>query len=105
MAWSDLAGVAQKATQSGLGESITYAQPGGSPETITGIFDAEHAGLDLAGLEVATVGPRVSVVLADLPGGKALRRAQVVARGVTYEVSDIEPDGQGAAVLRLHEVD
>lgn len=105
MTWLDLAGVVQDATRAVFAEAATYTPPLGAPVAITGEFDAAAVQVELeGGVAVQTVGPRLSVKLSTLPGGAAAIGAGVVVRSVSYAVAEIEPDGHGMALLRLHAV-
>lgn len=87
-----------------FGEDATYTPQGQGGVAISGAFDAQHQEVDVqTGVPVSTVGPVLGVRLADLPQAPA-QGDQVTVRGVGYVVADIEPDGHGGALLRLHEV-
>lgn len=106
MAWP-LADLVLDATQSAFAEDepATYAHDGGSPATVSVIFDAAFQVAELAdGAAFAGVVPKIGVKLADLPGGKALKGDTVTVRGTDYVVHEVQPDGQGGADLLLHEV-
>lgn len=105
MSWLDLAELAQDATRAVFGEAATYTAPLGSPVAITGEYDAAAVQVEIdAGVAVQTVGPRIAVKLDQIPGGVVTPGAGILVRGISYTVAEIEPDGHGMALLRLHRV-
>lgn len=103
MGWLDLAALAQNATRAVFAETITYQKAGPGALVVTvGEFDeaALEASLIDGGL-VQSAGPRISVRLADLPGGVAEKGDLVSVRSGSYEVMEVEPDGHGMARLIL----
>ncbi len=108
MSWPTLAGLAQRATLRAFGESVSYTPIGGELVSLVGIFSERYVDVDLnavsgniGNVSVASVGPAIDFKLADLPGGVAERGATLVIRGKAYTVANVEPDGHGAALLRL----
>jgi len=105
VSWLDLAEQVQQATRAVFAEPATYTPPLGSPVAITGEYDAAAVQVELeGGVAVQTVGPRIAVLLSELPGSAAAIGAGVVVRGISYTVTEIEPDGHGMALLRLRRV-
>lgn len=82
-----------------------YTPSGGSPVSLTGIFDDDYASLGDA--EVGTSGstPSFHVDDADLPPGAAIGDALTVAGvdqvSVDYTVVELMPDGTGFTYIRL----
>jgi len=65
-------------------------------QTINAVFDNDYARV---GVLYATSDPVLTCRSADV--SSVVRGAVVVARGVTYSVRDIQPDGTGVTVLQL----
>lgn len=107
MSWRDVADEVLDATQVAFGDSVVYTPPGGEPVTLENApFRAAHQGIDTeSGADVLVQRPELAVKLAELPGGDWVADAQVdLPDGKVYRVESGEPDGEGAAVLHLHEV-
>lgn len=84
-----------------FGQAVTYTPRGGSPVEVTGIFDAAHQLVTLAGdVEIDTVGPVLGVRLADF-AAPPTQGDQVTVAGTAYAVRSVQPDGQGGASLVL----
>ncbi len=97
MNWSELAGLAQEATQGVFcEESALY-----DGASVRMIFDEAFVQAGLDGVSVESVGPVGAVVLADLPMGRAEQGKTVVVRNREYTVVEVHPDGHGTARLRL----
>ncbi len=102
-AWPALAALAQKAGQSTLGEATTYTPSGGSPESVTGIFDGVSVEVDLnTGELIQSTEPFLTVRLADLAVAPTVGDA-ITVRTIGYTIAEIHPDGQGDARLKLQE--
>jgi len=84
--------------------AVVYAPAGLPTVSLDGraIFREAHVEQVLAGEEVgvATVGPDLSIALADLPAEPAEGDGVLIA-GAPYRVAGFEPDGEGGALLRL----
>jgi len=105
VAWLDLAELVQDATRSIFAEEATYTVPLGSPVLISGEYDAAAVQVEIdSGVAVQTVGPRIAVQLAEIPGGVVAVGAGIQVRGISYTVTEIEPDGHGMALLKLRRV-
>ena len=104
MGWTDLTTRIQEAGQTIFGETVTYTPTSGTPETVTGIFDAEHHFQEVIGETVIeTSRPRLVVRSASL-STDPVRTNTVAVRGVTYTVLEVQPDGQGDIELILEKV-
>lgn len=105
MAWTDLAGRIQTAGQTFFGEPVTFTPAATStPETVTGIFDAEHHYQEIIGDSVIeTSRPRLVVRLAALSEAP-LRTDAITVRSTNYTVLEVMPDGQGDIELILEKV-
>lgn len=102
--WPDLAARVQVAGQRALGESVTYTPSGDAPVSIRGVFSEAGLHVELmAGVEVETRGPVLSVHLADLAAAPAHGDA-VTVRSQDYTVLQVIVDGEGDADLFLEEV-
>ena len=104
MGWSTTADAATVACRDTYGTTVTYAPPAGAPASITAILDEAHESitLDAGGTPVTTTRPVLDVRLADL-AVVPVRGGSVVSAGTTYEVTDVQIDGQGGARLYLVE--
>lgn len=101
MAWSDRAGLVLAAALREFGQAITYTPSGGSPATLTAIFDSDYQLVSLGGdVEIDAVGPVLGVRLADFASPPAQGDAATVG-SASYVVRSVHPDGQGGAKLLL----
>ncbi len=106
--WLDRADRVQRANVRALGDPISYTPAGGSEITTTpegselrGVFQAEGALVTLeTGMLQRTNVPQVGVRLADFDPPASVG-GLITARGTTYRIDDINPDGEGGAVLGL----
>jgi endonuclease YncB( thermonuclease family) len=76
-------------------DAATYTPSGGSPATISGIFDGEY----VEPLSTESAAPAFGCKASDVPSvadGDALH-----VRGEDYLVRTVQPDGQGWVVLKL----
>ncbi len=65
------------------------------------VFDTAHIAVDPeTGAPVSSVNPVMGVLLSDLPS-KPTNRDFVMARGVLYRVSNVQPDGVAGVTLFL----
>ena len=86
-----------------LGEDdlILYRKGDGATVSIRGVFDDRYQAIDPeTGREVSVEDPRVFIRASEF-GGKPERGANVLARGGTYTVSDVQFDGNAGYVLKL----
>ena len=99
-----LADAANLACVAEFGEPVTYTGAGQRARVIRAIFNAAHETQDFsdAGEPVSTVQPAIDVRLVDL-AQEPLEDDAVVRAGVTYRVTDVQPDGRGMATLLLVE--
>lgn len=105
MAWSDLVERLQRAGNAAFGESVTYTPRGGSPATVSGVFEDAHEEITVAdGIPVSRFAPMLSVWLGDLPDDRALQGDTVeLADGRRFEVVDVR-ESDGIAELPLHQL-
>lgn len=83
-----------------FGQSITYTRQGGSPTTITGIFDNDYAEVDAGGMVgFAMQQPRLMVRTADVIS--ATEGDTFVVSGVTYLSRVVQDDGTGMTFIVL----
>ena len=90
-----------------FGTPFTFTPNGGQPENLTGVFDDEHEEVDLdvtGDAALSTHSPRIGVRISDfsIPPGRGDR---IERSNISYEIFDVQRDGQGGTVLILHEVD
>jgi hypothetical protein len=86
-------------------DEVTYTSGAGAVATPRGIFDALYVKADAGGVGVSSAGPAVFLRLADLSSDPETDQdARVTIREQDYSIHEVQPDGQGAAVLLLHEV-
>jgi hypothetical protein len=88
-----------------FGEPVTYDPVEGDAFALTAVVDLAHAEVSFTdGAPVSTVKPMLGVRLADFPAGIAPQQDdQATVRGTLYDVVDVEPDGQGGAMLVMQE--
>ena len=104
MGWTDLTTRIQQAGQTTFGETVTFTPTSGTPEAVTGIFDAEHHFQEVMGEKlIETSRPRLVVRSAAL-SADPVRTNTVAVRGVTYTVLEVQPDGQGDIELILEKI-
>ena len=104
MGWTDLATRVQTAGQAVFGETVTFTPAGGSPEAVTGIFDADHVYQELLGDTMIETTRPVMVVRDAALSQTPVRGDAISVRSVSYVVTEIQPDGQGDQVLILEVV-
>ena len=104
MGWLDLTARVQTAGQTVFGEVVTFTPTGGSAETVTGVFDAEHAFQELMGdATIETLRPVVIFRTASL-SQTPVRGDSISVRSTDYTVIEIQPDGHGDIVVVLEKV-
>ena len=100
MAWSDFAHSVLEACVTTFGRDVTYRSTQGS-QSLKGIFDAAHQIISLQdGLEYSTIKPTLGIRLSDLEASP-IQGDEVVIESIRHQVVDIQPDGQGGALLIL----
>ena len=112
MPWG-LAALAQDACQTVFGRdwTVSYTPAGKSAAALTCIsFDPAHEQIEMQGeMPVSAVRPVLDVQLSDFvaawgAGTEPKQHDLVTIDGTDYEVTDVQPDGHGAAKLVLVEV-
>lgn len=105
MAWDSLAALVNEAARDTFGVTVVYTPaPSGPSQTLTGIFDAPGQLIATSGsVPVQTTAPMLDIVAADLTVTPAQGDSLTVG-GNTYEVAQVEPDGNGMIKLYLLEV-
>jgi hypothetical protein len=83
-------------------KTIVYTCANQAPVTIAAVFDEDYQATDLTTGEISDLGPVLGLRVSDLPAAPAVGDAVSIA-GVAYSVADVRPDGEGGAVLPLHE--
>lgn len=93
-----------------FGKPATYTPPGASgpldlPD-LKAVFEAAHEFVELSGeVPVSATQPAALVRLSDFPAEHQPERDGVLTvGGKGYTIVDIQPDGEGGALLPLHEV-
>lgn len=110
MAWPELADCAlAPAVEVFDHGDVTYTPPGSTTAfAVRGIFDAEHAAVDLdAGAEVDTTVPAVGVRLADflnVVGAYPLQDGELAVGALVFLIRSVQPDGDGGARLELEQL-
>ena len=111
----DLAALANAAVSAGLGIPITWIDADGDQFTTTpdgdellGVFDDRHQELPATDASMSRTGPWVAVTLSDLqnfdPDAETTYGAVApgfIIRGITYRISDFQPNGLGSARFYL----
>lgn len=102
MGWTETVSRIQTAGQNTFGETVVFTPAStGTPETVTGIFDAEHHYQEVMGdAVIETSRPRLIVRLAALSEAP-LRTDAITVRSTNYTVIEVMPDGQGDIELVL----
>jgi hypothetical protein len=103
--WATLADRAIKGTRAAFGAAVSYTPAStGVAESITAPFDAQYQRVEMQGeLPVTATRPMLGLRLADLLARPA-QGDRFVVGGLTYEVTDIQDDGHGAAAVFAVEV-
>lgn len=84
-----------------MGTPVAYRPHGGAPFTARGVFGDPPELIMLGdGVEVESSGPQLFVDLVDFDPEPA-RGDELDVAGGTYTVSDVDPDGDGGALLKL----
>jgi len=110
MAWPELADCALvPAVEVFDHGDVTYTPPGSTTAyAIRGVFDAEHAAVDLdTGAPVDTTVPAVGVRLQDfidLGLEHPVQDAELAVGSLVYVVRSVQPDGDGGARLELEQL-
>lgn len=80
-----------------------------SQVAIAGVFDEAYlpvaamgADLGIESLHVTTASPALGVRLSAIPGGPPRQGDQLLIRGKTYAVKEVQPDSHGWALLILN---
>lgn len=85
-----------------FGSSATYTPSGGSPSTITVIYDEPYLGVDPDGqVAVESKNPTCLAKTSDV--SDATHGATLVISSTTYNVVGVQPDGTGITILELEE--
>lgn len=85
-------------------QPVAVGDDSSSPDafTVAGVFDAAHLSLQIHdGVEYSTVGPTLGVRLSDFQVPPAQGDIVLIDDTTSYEVIDVQPDGQGGALLVL----
>jgi hypothetical protein len=103
--WEATLNAAMSVVRDTFPQTVTYTPEGGSPESVTGVFDAAYEGteIDGDGLPVITSRPMLWLKLVDMSQAPHARD-QAVIGSTTYEVTNTEIDGSGGIRLMLVEV-
>ena len=96
MGWTDLTSRIQTAGQTIFGETVVFTPVATStPETVTGIFDAEHHYQEvMEGAVIETSRPRIVLQRTAL-SATPVRTDGITVRSTNYTVLEVMPDGQG----------
>lgn len=83
---------------------VVFEPLAGGSNTIQGVFNTRHVAVDPNTEQVVSSNqPTLGIKLSDL-NAVPRKRDRVKVRGKTYLVADCQEDGEGWAVLFLHEV-
>jgi hypothetical protein len=103
MSFADLVERADRAAQDHLGGvTVTYAPAVGAAVEVVGIFDEVYRLLDPGEAGVEQVTPAVFFRLDDLPVHPDEDEPELTIEGLTYQIRERQPDGQGGIRLLLH---
>lgn len=88
-----------------IGEKCVYIDPLGAEHEIEGIFSNDHNVVDPDTEQVISANqPLLGINLFDFKGIDLSRKGKVRIRNLTYNIYDIQDDGQGGSELYLHRV-
>lgn len=110
MDWSTLTDLTMKACRDTFNEgTATYrplkSQPGQPDYTITPIVDEAHfSALTEHQVPVSTVEPMIGVRNADMQATPRKGDQVVLPKRGTYEVVEVQPDGQAGTTLKLRKL-
>lgn len=86
-----------------FGVSAVYTPSGGSPVTISGIFDNEFYEADAGGsVTIAIEQPRFACATSSVPA--AVEGDTIVISAVSYVIRVVQNDGTGTTILVLEKV-
>lgn len=107
MGWARVAdGVLRRTQRAFRRDPVVYTPPAGPPVTLAdAVFRETTEQVTPEGVQVLVEEPNLAVALADLPDGRVAEGALVeLADGRSFRVVGRDFDGEGGAMLRLHEV-
>lgn len=104
MAWRDQVARMDATLVEHFGDPTIYTSSSGQAAQPKGIFDDAFVHVDAGEAGVTSTGPAVFYRLVDLPTDPENDEPELVIAGVTYRVIDVQKDGQGGVMLRLHRV-
>lgn len=91
------------ACRDAFGESVTYTPQGGSPVSLSGIFNAQTEVIeDDAGVPVRSWLPSLGFKKSAIAPATAKAGDAVTARSTSYKVRAVEDDGEGMIRVLLH---
>lgn len=86
------------------GEMVIYRPLAGGVCAVRGVFDANHTSIEIHdGATYSTVAPVLGIRLSDF-GSSPVQGDRFEIQNVPYDVTNVKPDGQGAAELTLRRV-
>lgn len=104
MAFSDLVSEMDRTITEAVGGPVSYTPDGGVAVEVDGVFDASYQLAVTSETGVMATAPAVFFRLEDLPDDPVVDSNQSITYGgVTYNVTEVKPDGQGGVMLLLHE--
>jgi len=86
-------------SQSDFAQSATYTPSGGSPSTITVIYDNEYISSIMDGVEVENTNPIVMCRTSDVVNAK--HGDTITVNSIAYKIINIKPDGTGITTIEL----
>lgn len=103
MGFSELADGALRTMTSVMGEDVSYRPAAGGEVALRGIWADVYEAIEPdTGARITETQPNVGIRLADLAAEPAVGD-ELDVLGKSYEVVEVQQDGQGAARLLLHE--
>lgn len=106
MTFPSLIAAADRAALLHLGEAVRYLPFAREAVDVRGVFDNTDANVRVQGQEVVSSGPRLFLLLADLPvdpESESKGFPRLTIRGVQYATRDVQKDGVGGVTLSLNE--
>ena len=100
MEWDALAAMVRREVLGTLGCDVVYQPKGGAPVTVRAVHRGPHEAMRFDPIEISTTSPSLLVDLAQL--GVAPKKGDTVVIGTdTWRVTDVQPDGEGGALLSI----
>lgn len=105
MGWSALAGMVHRTAARTFRQDLgaLYVRPGFPDHPITDVvFDDTYFAVNLdTGVEQSSKRPIMGVNTADLPTPRDAQKDRIILNGITFSITDVQPDGEAGTTLFL----